>query len=200
MGDENLTSGGPGPTPEIRLILAGLGGQGVVFLTRLLAQTAVSLGLPVIVSESHGMSRRGGSVVSHLKISGENQAALIGRGTADALLALEPDEAIRRLTYVRRGGVTFVNSEDGLRPEVTDHLDRLNIQVLTLPATNLAIELGSPATTNVVLAGFAAAHPVISLPIDALQETIRTTAPWAMALNLKALKAGYLAGQAALAA
>ena len=72
---------------ELRLIIAGLGGQGVVFLTRLLSETAASLDYPVMVSETHGMSQRGGSVISHLKVGG-NQAALIGRGTADALLAL----------------------------------------------------------------------------------------------------------------
>ena len=79
---------------ELKLILVGLGGQGVVFLTRLLSKTALALGQPVMVSETHGMSQRGGSVISHLKIGGD-EAPLIHRGAADALLALEADEAIR---------------------------------------------------------------------------------------------------------
>ena len=91
---------------ELKFILAGLGGQGVVFLTRLLAQTAVALGHAVMVSETHGMSQRGGSVISHLKIGGD-EAPLIQRGTADVLLALEADEAVRNLPFLRRGGLAL---------------------------------------------------------------------------------------------
>ena len=193
---------------ELRLIIAGLGGQGVVFLTRLLSQTAVALDYPVMVSETHGMSQRGGSVISHLKVGG-NQAALIGRGTADALLALESDEAVRNLPYLRKGpfrgkgGVVFVNSEGrntshGLRMEVAEHRDRLNIEVLALPANRLAQELGTPAVANVILAGFAAAHPILPLPLDALGDTVKRIAPRALELNVQALEIGFRAGQAAL--
>lgn len=182
---------------EIRLILAGLGGQGVVFLTRLLAQSAVSLGYPVMVSETHGMSQRGGSVMSHLKIGG-SEAALIARGTADALLALEPDEAVRNLPFLRPGGTVFVNGDGGLRPEVAEHLDRLGIEVLTIPATEMAVELGSAAVANVILAGFAAAHPSLGLPLDKMLETVESIARRGQSLNRKALQAGYQAGQAVL--
>lgn len=184
------------PTPrELKLILAGLGGQGVIFTTRLLAQAAVALGQPVMVSEVHGMSQRGGSVTSHLKIGG-SKAPLIRRGTADLLLALEPNEAVRNLSFLRQGGVAFVNTENDLQSEVMEHLKRLNIKVLSLPASRLAVELGSVAVTNVVLIGFAAAHPSLSLPIDALRETLSTIAPRRRELNLQALEAGYHAGRA----
>ena len=192
---------------NLRLIIAGLGGQGVVFLTRLLSQTAVSLDYPVMVSETHGMSQRGGSVISHLKVGG-NKAALIGRGTADVLLALETDEAVRNLPFLRKGGVAFVNGEGryssqhstlhGLRMEVTEHLERLNIEVLSIPANRLAQELGTPAVTNVILAGFAAAHPILPLPFDALSHTVERIAPRALELNVQALEIGFRAGQAAL--
>lgn len=182
------------PTPrELKLILAGLGGQGVIFTTRLLAQTAVVLGQPVMVSEVHGMSQRGGSVTSHLKIGG-SKAPLIRRGTADLLLALEPNEAVRNLSFLRQGGVAFVNTENDLQSEVMEHLKRLNIQVLSLPASRLAVELGSVAVTNVILIGFAAAHPSLWLPIDALRETLSIIAPRRRELNLQALEAGYYAG------
>jgi indolepyruvate ferredoxin oxidoreductase beta subunit len=184
------------PTPrELKLILAGLGGQGVIFTTRLLAQTAVALGQPVMVSEVHGMSQRGGSVTSHLKIGG-SKAPLIRRGTADLLLALELNEAVRNLSFLRQGGVAFVNTENDLQSEVMEHLKRLNIQVLSLPASRLAVELGSVAVTNVILIGFAAAHSSLSLPIDALKETLFTIAPRRRELNLHALKVGYRAGRA----
>jgi indolepyruvate ferredoxin oxidoreductase beta subunit len=178
---------------ELNLILAGLGGQGVIFMTRLLAQTCVTLGHPVIVSETHGMSQRGGSVISHLRIGG-SEAPLIRRGTADVLLGLEADEAVRNLPFLRQGGDAFVNSENGLRPEVAEHLERLNIQVRSLPATRVAVEIGSPAIANVVLVGFAAAFPSVPLSIEALSETLVSITPRGRELNLRALEAGYGAG------
>lgn len=178
---------------ELKLILAGLGGQGVIFTTRLLAQTAASLGYPVMVSEVHGMSQRGGSVISHLKIGG-SEAPLIRRGTADLLLALESDEAIRNLPFLRQGGVAVVNTEQDLPSEVARHLARLNILVLPVPATRMAMGLGSAAVSNVVLVGFAAAHPSLALSIDALREVLTAIARRRHELNLQALEAGYRAG------
>ncbi len=178
---------------ELRLILAGLGGQGVIFMTHLLAQTAMDQGHSVIVTETHGMSQRGGSVISHLRIGG-SEAPLMRRGTADVLLGLEADEAVRNLSFLRRGGVAFVNSNDGLRPEVAEHLEQLDIEVQSLPATSMALEIGSAAVTNVVLTGFAAAHPSMRLSIDALRETLVAIAPRGRDLNLQALEAGYRAG------
>jgi indolepyruvate ferredoxin oxidoreductase beta subunit len=182
------------PDPvHLKLILAGLGGQGVIFVTRLLAQAAVSMGHPAMVSEVHGMSQRGGSVVSHLRIGG-SQAPLIRRGTADVLLGLEADEAVRSLPFLRCGGVAFVNAANGLRPEVNEHLERLNIQVRWLPATRMAVEIGSAALTNVVLLGFAAAHPSLPLSRDALRETLASIAKRGHEANLRALELGYQAG------
>jgi len=182
---------------ETKMILTGLGGQGVVFLTRLLAQTAMALGQPVMVSETHGMSQRGGSVMSHLKIGGSD-APLIRRGTADCLLALEPDEAVRSLPFLREGGLVFVNSANGLPPEVAEHLERLGIKLFSLPASQMAVDFGTAAVTNVVLAGFAAAHPDLSLPLETLRETVAAIAPRGRELNLRALEAGFEAGQAAI--
>lgn len=175
---------------ELKLILAGLGGQGVVFLTRLLAQTAVALGHAVMVSETHGMSQRGGSVISHLKIGGD-EAPLIQRGTADVLLALEADEAVRNLPFLRQGGLAFVDAENGLRPEVAGRLEQFGLQVLSLPASQMAVSLGAPAVANVILAGFAAAHPTLSLPFETLHQTLATIAPRGRELNLRALETGH---------
>lgn len=175
---------------ELKLILVGLGGQGVVFLTRLLSKTAIALGQPVMVSETHGMSQRGGSVISHLKIGG-SEAPLIRRGTADLLLALDQDEAVRNLPFLRQGGTVFVNSDNGLRTEVAEHLERLDIQVWALPASQMAVTLGAAAIANVILAGFAIAHPALPLPLDTLRETVEAIAPRGRELNLQALEAGF---------
>ena len=179
---------------ELKLIITGLGGQGVVFLTRLISNTAVALGQPVMVSETHGMSQRGGSVISHVKIGG-SEAPLIRRGTADVLLAMEANEALRNLGYLRRKGTVFVNSSNGLHAEVGEHLKRLAIETRSLPASQQAMELGTAAVANVILAGFAVAHPALPLDIETLRRTVSEIAPRGRELNLKALQIGYQAGK-----
>ena len=184
---------------NIKLIITGNGGQGVVFLARLFAQTAVALGYPVMVSETHGMSQRGGSVISHLKING-NEAPLIQRGTADFMIALDSNEAVRNLILLRRAGIVFVNTNDGLLSEVEPHLERLNIKVMSLPANSLALELGSPSIANIIMAGFAVAHPAFDIPIEKMTAMIEKVSKNNAELNLKALETGYQAGKKILSA
>ena len=179
---------------DLKLIITGNGGQGVVFLTRLFAQTAVALGYPVMVSETHGMSQRGGSVISHLKING-NEAPLIQRGTADFMIALDSNEAVRNLISLRSAGIVFVNTNDGLLPEVEPHLERLNIKVMSLPASSLAIELGSSSIANIIMAGFVVAHPAFDIPIEKMTATVKKVSKHDVELNLKALETGYQTGK-----
>jgi indolepyruvate ferredoxin oxidoreductase beta subunit len=179
---------------DLKLIITGNGGQGVVFLTRLFAQTAVALGHPVMVSETHGMSQRGGSVISHLKFNGD-EAPLIQRGTADVMIALDANEAVRNLGLLRRAGMVFVNADNGMRPEVEPHLERLNIKVMSLPASSLALELGSASIANIIMAGFAVAHPAFDIPIEKMTATVEKVSKNNAALNLKALETGYQAGR-----
>ena len=169
-----------------RLLLAGIGGQGVVFATRLLAGTAAAMGLPVLASETHGMSQRGGSVLAHLKIGG-GQAPLIRRGTADVLLAFDRDEALRNLPFLRSGGSAFINAADELSSEVLRALQSRAIQVHCVPATQLAMGLGSSAVANVVLVGYAAAYPSFPLPLANIREALSQTG---QALNVRALEVG----------
>lgn len=178
------------PIFAIKMILSGIGGQGVIFMTRLLAQTALNLGHEVIASESHGMSQRGGSVLSHLKING-TEAPLIRKGSADLLLALEIGEAIRSLPFLRRGSIAFISSEAGFPGAVQGMLDDLEIGVYRLPATQMAIEYGSPAVANAILIGFASAFPEFPFSLDEIARTLEGVAPKAVAINRKALQAGY---------
>jgi indolepyruvate ferredoxin oxidoreductase beta subunit len=180
----------------LKIVTAGIGGQGVVFATRLLAHTAIAVGLPVMASETHGMSQRGGSVVSHLKIGG-TQAPLIRKGTADLLLAFDADEGLRNLSYARPGGAVFVNSEDGLPADMSSHLERLRINLHSYPAARIAMDLGTPTVANVALIGFAAAFIATTLPLDAIERALKDIAARQLETNLKALSTGYEAGQKA---
>src|SRR5512136_2748137 len=95
---------------ECRLVVAGVGGQGVIYAAKILSQAALARGERVIVSENHGMSQRGGSVLAHVKIGG-SELPLIRRATADALIAFDRTEAVRNLTFARSGGSVFVNGQ-----------------------------------------------------------------------------------------
>ncbi len=181
---------------ELKIITAGIGGQGVVFATRLLAQTAINIGLSVMASETHGMSQRGGSVVSHLKIGG-TKAPLIRRGTADILFALDASEGLRNLSYARREATVFVNAKDGLPGDVSSHLNRLQINLHSYPAQEIAMELGTPTVTNVALIGFATAFRDFTIPREAIERTLTDIASRQLDVNLKALEAGYNAGREA---
>ena len=181
-------------TNERKVIITGIGGQGIVFLTRLLSQTALELGQGVVVSETHGMSQRGGSVISHLKINGSD-APLIQRGSADVMIALDAGEATQNLDFMRRGGAVFVNSAEGLHASLAPHLERLDIRVLNYPATAVAVELGSPAAANIVMAGFVAAFSVLRLPYQNMIQTLKQISKKGSENNLRAIHAGFEAGK-----
>jgi indolepyruvate ferredoxin oxidoreductase, beta subunit len=190
------SSGNSSPVDECRLIVAGLGGQGVIFLTRLLAQAALTTGRSLLVSETHGMSQRGGAVISHLRLGG-GAAPLIRRGTADLLLALEVNEAVRNLPFLRPGAVALVNSANGLPPALADVVRQLELQIFCLPGDRLAAEAGASRTLNVLMAGFAAAQPVLTLSLAQLQEALSVIGRRNQAANLQALEMGYRAGRGA---
>lgn len=184
---------------ELRVVIAGIGGQGVIFATRLLTQAAIHLGLPAIAAESHGMSQRGGSVVSHLRIGGL-QSPLIRRGTADLILGLDETEALRNLVYLRAGGSAVVNSEQALNPEIDLRLRSREIAAYCLPASQLAIDLGAVTIANVVLTGFAVGLGLFPFTEQDLRETLQEAVPRGRELNFQALRRGLELAQAELAA
>ena len=92
------------------ILIAGVGGQGVVLASRLLALAAMKAGFNVSTAETIGMSQREGSVNSHVRIGDEVYGSLIPAGQADLLLGLEPAETIRNLPFLRKGGRVLVNT------------------------------------------------------------------------------------------
>ncbi len=96
----------------MQYIIVGIGGQGILFSSRVLGKIALERGLSVAGSEVHGMAQRGGSVISHFKI-GEYESPLVPLGSADILIAFDQNEAVRNLQYLRTGGTLVVNVHDG---------------------------------------------------------------------------------------
>ncbi len=178
---------------ELKLVIAGIGGQGVIYATKVLAQAALARGERVIVSENHGMSQRGGSVLAHVKIGG-SESPLIRRGTADALIAFDRTEALRNLTFVRPGGYVFVNSARPYEPILSERLQALSIDVRMIDAEACVRELGTAAVTNLVVLGFAVAQADWLFPLGDLTAAVRALGPArAIALNERALLRGHAA-------
>jgi indolepyruvate ferredoxin oxidoreductase beta subunit len=182
--------------PNWKLILAGVGGQGVLFVTRLLSEAAQELGMDFISSEIHGMSQRGGSVVSHFKI-GPYESPLVRQGSADLLLAFTLDEGYRNLRFLRPGGSWVVNCPD---PELLDdgirtYLGKQGVSIHALDADDLVQK--QPRVANVALIGYAAGCGALRLPSESLRAILTAISPAPFGgPNLEALQRGIEAGEA----
>lgn len=189
-----------------KLLLAGIGGQGVLFAHQLLARCAAEQGYDVTGAETHGMSQRGGAVVSHVKIrspssprpapSGQlGDAPLIRQGTADFLIAFAETEALRALPFLRRGGTLVVNTAS---PRFLDDMTRAgldeHVTVRALDAMAIAERLGRRSVANVVLLGFASTCRAFPLTGDALRAALQGHGSKSWQSNLQAFDEGVRAG------
>lgn len=132
-----------------QIVISGVGGQGVLFVTRILAEAAILKGLPVFTSETHGMAQRGGTVLSHLKV-GSFSSPLIRPFNADGLLALKAENIAQHGFYLKKDGWAVVNTHNGVKLEI-------DIPTFIVDADNLAQKIGNPRSVNLVLLGFAMA-------------------------------------------
>jgi indolepyruvate ferredoxin oxidoreductase, beta subunit len=177
----------------VNFVLSGLGGQGILFMTKVLAQAALRKGYRIMGAETHGMAQRGGSVVSHLRL-GETESSLVRSGTAHFLLALEENEAYRNLPFLATGGKLYVNtlSDAFPREEVRAYLTRMGIIGHGTVADRIAMELGAPLSANLALLGFFTAFEEGPLGHGDLSGTIEEISPGRFKdLNLKVFDAGY---------
>lgn len=178
-------------TPGQQIVISGVGGQGVLFVTRLMAEAAIRQGLPVLTSETHGMAQRGGTVISHLKVD-PFSSPLIRTGQADVLMALKAEGARQHGHYLRRGGWAVVNG-----PEGGDAIPGAG--GCRLDADRLAREIGNPRAVNLVVLGaglgwggadplFCAADAVRSILAERL-----AAKPDLLEMSTRALEAGLRA-------
>ena len=169
---------------NVQMIISGVGGQGVLLVTRIFAAFALQEGYSLIGSEDHGMSQRGGSVMTHIKI-GNFDSPLVRKGSADILLSLEKNEAYKTLHYLRPslngrdGGLCFINAPNPneMNQEITAYLKEKGIETYVVGADQLAGGLGSPQSANIALIGFAASHPKFAFPYDKLRDAVERATP-----------------------
>jgi len=194
---------------EHNILIASVGGQGGVTLSRIIARAAMRLGHRVVVGETLGMAQRGGSVQSHIRIGGYVYGPLIPEGRCHTLIALEPAEALRAAGYLGPSSTALLN-EAALPPlsallgeepyptleEVVQALSRIGCGVHHLDAQRLALEAGSRRCLNVVMLGaylaYLEAERLGILTPEAAEEAVRETVPSRyLEANLRALRLGY---------
>jgi indolepyruvate ferredoxin oxidoreductase, beta subunit len=133
-----------------QLIISGVGGQGVLFVTRLLAEAAIKKGLPVFTSETHGMAQRGGTVLSHFKV-GDFSSPLIRPKQADGLLILKAENLKTHKSFLKANGWAVANG---------DNMDKaaIDISVQSTDADTMAQKIGNPKAVNLIILGYALAR------------------------------------------
>jgi indolepyruvate ferredoxin oxidoreductase beta subunit len=166
----------------VELVICGRGGQGVIFLTRLIGEIVTAKGLNVVSSETHGMAVRGGSINSHLRI-GSFSSPLIRPGHADFLLSLDSAETANNHHYLKDAGLVVESSPLQGEPGVK-----------RCDAAALARELGRIQLENVVLLGFASTLTGFPVSTDEIQARLeKDPRERIRAMNVEALKAGIKA-------
>jgi indolepyruvate ferredoxin oxidoreductase beta subunit len=179
-----------------QIIISGVGGQGVLFVTRLLAEAAIGKNLPVFTSETHGMAQRGGTVLSHLKV-GDFSSPLIRPLQADGLLVLKAENMLPHGGFLKAGGWAVINGQNDALPDV-------DIAADIVDADTVAQKIANPKSVNLIVLGFAlarveqAGEDQVSLFCTfedikvVLKERFKKNKKMLDA-SLKALQAGYIA-------
>ncbi len=188
---------------RIRIYMTGVGGQGTLTATTLLARTALDQGLDVVSGEIHGMAQRGGVVESTVLLGGW-KSPKISHGEADIVLGFEPLETLRGLPYLTKGGSVISNTEP-LPPVgvscgresypdmdlITDKVRGCSAKCWFLPCRTLGVEAGSVQAGNIVLLGALCASGLVPFGPDALEAAIRKyLKPSLVDMNLKAVALG----------
>ena len=160
------------------IILAGVGGQGILSIAATIGTAAIDAGLHLKQAEVHGMSQRGGDVQSHLRLSSREIASdLIPAGKADIIISVEPMESLRYLPMLSKEGWLVTNTEPFVNIPNYPEIDEVMTKVKALPryialdADKIAKDLGSPRSANIVILG--ASAPFLNMDIELLENAIR---------------------------
>lgn len=187
----------------MNILLAGVGGQGTVLASKLLAQCGLDKGLPAHTAETIGMAQRGGCVVSHVRIGDGMFSPIIPKGEADLIIGFEPAEAVRCLDYLKPNGTVVVSSravkpatdslsDGGYNGEaLLDYLKTKVKNLIIVDGENIIAECGTSRALNIALIGAAAGCGAIGYSeVDIIEAIRKMMAPKHIEQNLKALGLG----------
>ncbi|HCP15720.1 MAG TPA: indolepyruvate oxidoreductase subunit beta [Peptococcaceae bacterium] len=184
----------------VNILIAGVGGQGTVLASKILGHVAMAAGFDVKQSEIHGMSQRGGSVVTHVRYGKKIYSPLVAAGNADVIMAFEELEALRYLPYLKKEGLLIVNQQQMLPmpviagnaeypKNVVEEVTAMGVKVKAASASALAMEQGDARAANVVLLGILARY--LDFPMELWQDAIRHTVKEKLIdMNLRAFEVG----------
>jgi len=182
------------------IMIVGVGGQGTLLASRILGNALLSAGYDVKVSEVHGMSQRGGSVVTYVKYGEDVASPVICKGEADIILSFEALEAARWLPYLKKDGVLITSTQQinpmpvitgaAQYPEnIVEKIREKGVNIIALDAQKLAKEAGNEKSANVVLIG--AATKYLGVSAELMEETVKNSVPAKfLDVNVRAYEAG----------
>ena len=191
-----------------RIVVVGVGGQGVLFASKVISEAALLEGKNAVMSEVHGMAQRGGVVMCNICV-GCIESSLVGDAEADIIFAFEPMEAYRALPKAN-AGTRFVTSTSKVVPVVVsigkqkypdikamfDEIKSITPKLTAVDADKLAVEAGSYVTANSVLLGALAGTAECPVSIEKMKEALKNTVPPKMLdVNMKAFELGYAAAK-----
>lgn len=195
----------------LNIVIAGVGGQGNILVSGILAKAASLENLKVTVGESYGMSQRGGSVSSHIRLSRLTlYGPIIPAGCADVIVGFEPVEAARAALEFGSPSVKIILNprpvypvgvlmQKDTYPEIIDlirKLEKISTQVLVIESTKLATQAGSPVVQNIVMVGALAGSGYLPIPKETFEQVINDVVPQkVLDLNQRAFKMGIKAVQ-----
>jgi len=189
---------------EFNIVLAGVGGQGILLAAEILGTAAVKEGLNVRVSELHGMAQRGGAVVSNVRIGEKVLAPTVLEGQADVLLGFEPLETLRNLRFASEKTLVIMNTE-AIPPtelsakmmkypsleEIEKKIRHFTKRVMAVDAAKLAKKAGNILTENIVLIGVLAASERMPVKSESVLEALRELVPSKhLGVNVRAFELG----------
>ncbi len=185
------------------IVLCGVGGQGTVLASKLIAAAAMKKELPVMSAETIGMAQRGGSVFSHLRMGESLYSPMIAKGTADMILGFEPAETVRMLPYLKKDGQVVVSSR-AVKPvtatlsgssyngtEMLEYLKKHVKNLLIIDTEKACREIGSSRVLNIILLGAAIRSGALGLSEEDIKNAIKERLPEKFhELNFRALNYG----------
>ena len=195
------------------ILLAGVGGQGLMLLSQVMGDACTRSGVKVVVGAQHGLAQRSGSISAHVRI-GDAYSPLIPYGTADLIIAMDAMEALRYVEYLKQGGTVVMNSRITHPPletapivknrqekriyitleQVREQLGKVAGRIIAIDAKNVAAQAGNPRTENIVLLGAASALSGFPILTEPLKESVKRIVPEsAVEANLKAFSLGQKA-------
>lgn len=174
------------------IICAGIGGRGVLLASTILIEAAIASGLKAVASDEYGMSQRGGSVVSLVKV-GDFASPFIGRENGDILLAFEESEFYKTLFFLKKGGLAIINTRAAdLAPSITELLKKRDISCHLVDADGIARDEGMFQSANMALLGAFASFAIEPFSRRVLEDTIRSRVPEKFrAKNLAVFEKGF---------